>query len=152
MRVKSPAITLIALCCLSVQIKAKSPITTLSVGLISSGEPGYFLEAERYIWQNSSLQIQVQNNKLHSHDTNEINLGYRYFPNSSRTGAFYGGGVKSFLLTDDWSSLGYFLEFGAKLPVRKGWCVTVFTQLDRLEFDKTQNYRPSLGLGVQKTL
>lgn len=152
MRFKFLSIIFITLCCLAPQLEAKFYINTLSVGLISSGESGYFFEAERYAWNNSSLQIQVQSNKLHSKATNEINMGYRYFPNSTRTGSFYGVGVKSFLLKDDWSKIGYFFEFGAKFPVRKGYTILVFTQLDRLEFDKVQNYRPSLGLGVQKAL
>lgn len=125
-------------------------IDSLSVGTVANGEFGPFVEVEHEVFKQSSTFLQLQKNQLESHQTQEIILGLRQFRNVSRTGVNYGVGLKSFLLTDEWSKVGYFVSFGARFPLKKQLCLDANIEFDQLEFQKDQKYRASISYGLRK--
>lgn len=125
-------------------------IDSFSIGVVANGEFGPFVDVEHDVFKQSSTFIQLQKNQLESHQTQEIILGLRQFRNVSRTGVNYGVGLKSFLLTDEWSKVGYFVSFGARFPLKKKLCLDANIEFDQLEFQKDQKYRASISYGLRK--
>jgi len=121
------------------------PVSTVSAGVTGTGKLGYQLEAEQAFTKRFSYFAEFQNTRLLSHDTQEIALGLRYFRNPSRSGPFFSVGASSFAVTDDWSSIGYFIEFGGRLPLRSHLFLSVSTKIDYLQFEKLEEFRASLS-------